>query len=184
MNSPDRGHQAPTLLLVDDDDVFRERLARAFRERGFDVETHASVAAATAALGEESPEYALVDLRMPDASGLELVRTLHERDPATRIVVLTGYGSIATAVRAVKDGAADYLTKPLDFPRIAAALCGHELDGSDDEELRSPSLARLEWEHIQRVLVECDENITQAAKILGLHRRSLQRKLSKYPSRY
>lgn len=176
--------QAPTLLLVDDDDVFRERLARAFRERGFDVETHASVAAATAALGDESPEFALVDLRMPDASGLELVRTLHARDPATRIVVLTGYGSIATAVRAVKDGAADYLTKPLDFPRIAAALVGSELAEDPAEELRSPSLARIEWEHIQRVLVECDDNITQAAKVLGLHRRSLQRKLSKYPARH
>lgn len=180
---------APSLLLVDDDDVFRERLARAFRDRGFVVETHRSVDAALAGGEGESPEFAVVDLRMPGASGLELVRILHARDPATRIVVLTGYGSIATAVQAVKDGAADYLSKPLDFPRILAALLGTsdapgpEAGPNDTDELASPSLARLEWEHIQRVLLECEGNITRAAKSLGLHRRSLQRKLDKYPAR-
>lgn len=178
---------APTLLLVDDDAVFRERLARAFRERGFVVETHGSADAAMAVDTSESPEFAVVDLRMPGASGLDLVRHLHLRDPATRIVVLTGYGSIATAVQAVKDGAADYLSKPLDFPRILAALVGDRTDTDEaaprDDELASPSLARLEWEHIQRVLLECDGNITRAAKTLGLHRRSLQRKLDKYPAR-
>ena len=175
---------APTLLLCDDDAVFRERLARAFRERGFVVETYGSVDAARARTDLESPEMAVVDLRMPGPSGLELVRELHARDPATRIVVLTGYGSIATAVQAVKDGAADYLTKPLDFPRIHAALLGTRSDPeADGSELSSPSLARLEWEHIQRVLLECEGNITHAAKTLGLHRRSLQRKLEKYPAR-
>lgn len=179
---------APTLLLVDDDDVFRERLARAFRERGFVVDTHGSVDSALTGIADasESPEFAVVDLRMPGASGLELVRILHGRDPATRIVVLTGYGSIATAVQAVKDGAADYLSKPLDFPRILAALLGTQ-DTPDAEQrevdFASPSLARIEWEHIQRVLLECDGNITRAAKTLGLHRRSLQRKLDKYPAR-
>lgn len=177
---------APTLLLVDDDDVFRERLARAFRERGFVVETHGSVDSALGTDTGESPEFAVVDLRMPGASGLDLVRSLHARDPATRIVVLTGYGSIATAVQAVKDGASDYLSKPLDFPRILAALLGPQ-DTPDAEqleaELASPSLARIEWEHIQRVLLECEGNITRAAKTLGLHRRSLQRKLDKYPAR-
>ena len=177
---------APSVLLVDDDDVFRERLARAFRDRGFVVETHASVDAALAGGEGESPEFAVVDLRMPGASGLELVRILHTRDPATRIVVLTGYGSIATAVQAVKDGAADYLSKPLDFPRILAALLGTQeasQPADADADLASPSLARLEWEHIQRVLLECEGNITRAAKSLGLHRRSLQRKLDKYPAR-
>lgn len=175
---------APSVLLVDDDDVFRERLARAFRERGFVVETHGSVAAALDEARTESPEFAVVDLRMPGASGLELVRELHARDAATRIVVLTGYGSIATAVQAVKDGAADYLSKPLDFPRILAALLGTQEDAEAEQGIwASPSLARLEWEHIQRVLLESDGNITRAAKALGLHRRSLQRKLDKYPAR-
>ena len=173
---------APTVLVVDDDATFRERLARAFRERGFLVETRESVEAARTADRAESPELAVIDLRMPGASGLELVRELHARDPATRIVVLTGYGSIATAVQAVKDGAADYLTKPLDFPRILAALTGTSDEATPDD-WASPSLARLEWEHIQRVLLECDDNITHAAKALGLHRRSLQRKLDKYPAR-
>jgi two-component system response regulator RegA len=175
---------APSVLLVDDDAIFRERLARAFRERGFVVETHGSVEAARSADAAESPEFAVIDLRMPGASGLDLVRELHARDAATRIVVLTGYGSIATAVQAVKDGAADYLSKPLDFPRILAALLGtQEEPGTGQGDWVSPSLARLEWEHIQRVLLECEGNITRAAKALGLHRRSLQRKLDKYPAR-
>lgn len=177
-------NSTPSVMLVDDDEVFRERLARAFRERGFVVETFDSVTAALQSPSEESPEYAVVDLRMPGGSGLQVVAALHARDETTRILVLTGYGSIATAVEAIKLGAADYLTKPVEFTHILAALAGTPIGEESPEHAETwvvPSLARLEWEHIQRVLVEAGGNITRAAKLLGLHRRSLQRKLEKYP---
>ena len=133
---------------------------------------------------EESPELALVDLRMPGASGLSLVRTLLEIDPHTRVVVLTGYGSIATALEAVRLGAVHYLQKPADVDEILAAFHRDELPPSESPAppTHVPSLARAEWEHIQRVLTDCGGNVSQAARLLGVHRRSLQRKLSKYPA--
>jgi len=166
-----------TLLIVDDDDAFRERLVRAMRDRGFDACGVSHHAAAMEAARHESPELALVDLRLPSQSGLDVVRDLKALDPSTTVVVLTGYGSIATAVEAVKLGAASYLTKPADADRILAAFDGVQPGG----DAAVPSLARVEWEHIQRVLADCDGNVSLAARRLGIHRRSLQRKLSKHP---
>ena len=174
----------PTVLVVDDDERFRERLARAFEARGWDATAVGSGEEAIACAAEESPEHAVVDLRMAGMSGLELVDALVANDPSTNIVLLTGYGSIATAVEAVRRGATDYLTTPAELDEILRAFEKRGLDqGSGD--LGSPehvsSLARAEWEHINRVLTECGGNISQAARLLGLHRRSLQRKLAKYP---
>ncbi len=148
------------------------------RDRGYDAIGVADHSAALSAARNDSPELALVDLRLPGESGLSVVRDLKDLDPSTVIVVLTGYGSIATAVESVKLGAAGYLTKPADADQIVAAFEGKQ--PSDEAEV--PSLARVEWEHIQRVLADCAGNVSQAARMLGIHRRSLQRKLSKYPS--
>ena len=167
-----------TLLIVDDDAVFRERLVRAMRDRGFEATGAADHAAAMSAARHDSPELALVDLRLPGESGLTIVRDLKALDPATVVVVLTGYGSIATAVASIKLGAASYLTKPTDADRIVAAF-----DGTLPAQVATvPSLARVEWEHLQRVMADCGGNVSQAARALGLHRRSLQRKLSKDPA--
>ena len=172
---------ARTLLLVEDDDTFRGRLARAFRDRGLVVVEAATGEAAMDAARADSPELAVVDLRLPRASGLDVVRELLTLDPTTAVVVLTGYGSIATALEAVRLGARHYLTKPADADQVLAAV-----DGTSSAQQAPahdvPSLARVEWEHIQRVLQDCHGNVSQAARLLGLHRRSLQRKLSKYPS--
>ncbi|MBU8897924.1 two-component system response regulator [Corallococcus sp. H22C18031201] len=175
--------QHPSVLLVDDDATLRERLGRAFRERGWEVTTAADYEAALVAARRESPEYAVVDLRMPGHSGLELVRDLLAVDAATRIVVLTGYGSIATTVDAIRLGAVNYLPKPADVDDILAAFARatHEPAVAAPETLQAPSLARAEWEHIHRVLADSAGNISEAARKLGIHRRSLQRKLQKYP---
>lgn len=171
---------APLLLIVEDDERLRGRLARAFRERGYDVREAATAEAARAAAAADAPELALVDLRMPGMSGLDLIPALLAIEPATRIVVLTGYGSVATAVEAVRRGAINYLTKPADADEILAAFdpAHPSIDGPTE---RPMSLDRVEWEHINRVLVECQGNISEAARMLGIHRRSLQRKLAKYP---
>jgi two-component system response regulator RegA len=170
--------EARTLLVVDDDAPFRERLVRAMRDRGFEAVGVADHRSALEAAQQESPELALVDLRLGGDSGLAVVRDLRRLDPATVIVVLTGYGSIATAVESIKLGAASYLTKPADADQIVAAFEGTQ----PPEDAGVPSLARVEWEHIQRVLSDCGGNISQAARALGIHRRSLQRKLMKFPS--
>jgi two-component system, response regulator RegA len=169
-----------SVLVVDDDDVFRSRLGKAFEDRGFEVRLARGATEAVRLAQQDSPEFAVVDLRMPDASGLQVVRELHAIDPASVIVMLTGYGSIATAVEAVRLGAIHYLSKPVDIDQILSAF-----EGKSTQEASAgvPSLARVEWEHIQRVLTDCDGNISQAARLLGLHRRSLQRKLSKDPVR-
>jgi two-component system response regulator RegA len=172
-----------TILVVDDDHAFRTRLVRAFRDRGLEASGAASHEEAIAAARRESPELALVDLRLPGTSGLELVRDLKSLDPTTRIIVLTGYGSIATAVRSVQLGASTYLTKPLDADQILAAFEGACDPGAPPGPHLPQPLARVEWEHIQRVLADCNGNVSQTARLLGIHRRSLQRKLSKYPVR-
>jgi two-component system response regulator RegA len=180
MSSPDK----PSILIVDDDEVYRNRLARAFVDRGYDVRTAQDYDAAVAAAQTDSPELAVVDLKMPGKSGLELVKALVEIDPATKAVVLTGYGSIATAIDAVRLGAAYYLSKPADADDIVQAFARAEappLEPPAGEELKAPSLARAEWEHINRVLSDAGGNISEAARRLGIHRRSLQRKLQKYP---
>jgi two-component system, response regulator RegA len=168
---------ARSLLIVDDDGPFRERLVRAMRDRGFEVTGVPDHSAAIDAARNESPELALVDLRLPGESGLAVVRDLKALDASTVVVVLTGYGSIATAVESIKLGAASYLTKPADADQIVAAFLGIP----PPEGVQAPSLARVEWEHIQRILADSGGNVSQAARVLGIHRRSLQRKLAKRP---
>lgn len=176
----------PSLLIVDDDDVLRERLGAAFRERGYEVLTAPGCEQALEIAQRESPELALVDLRMPGHSGLEVVRGLKEIDPGTRVVVLTGYGSIATAMDAIRLGATNYISKPADVDDIITAFAKTDDPPTippPDAEYTAPSLARAEWEHINRVLSDCSGNISEAARRLQIHRRSLQRKLQKYPPR-
>jgi two-component system response regulator RegA len=178
---------APRVLVVDDDDTYRTALGRAFERRGFEVLAAGSVAEALEMVERAAPDFASIDLRMPGASGLELVRRLTALHPNVRVVVLTGYGSIATAVEAVKLGAADYLTKPADandllraFGVLPTATPSATPDAGPPA-AEVPSLARVEWEHISRVVVDCGGNISQAARLLRMQRRSLQRKLAKYP---
>src|SRR5262249_29886281 len=155
-----------SLLIVDDDQPFRSRLIRAFHDRGFDAAGAGSYDEAIASAQAESPELALVDLRLPGRSGLDLVKALKDLDPTTSVVVLTGYGSIATAVESVKLGATSYLTKPVDADQILAAF-----DATGPARPSTPvaqPLARVEWEHIQRVLADCDGNLSQAARVLGI----------------
>ena len=169
-----------TMLVVDDDEPFRSRLIRAFQDRGFETIGAANYEQAVAIIEVETPELALIDLRLPGKSGLELVKVLKALDPATSIVVLTGYGSIATAVESVKLGAASYLTKPVDADQIVAAFDPDHQVTTVPTAVAQP-LARVEWEHIQRVIADCGGNLSQAARVLGIHRRSLQRKLAKNP---
>ncbi|MGF1547486.1 MAG: response regulator transcription factor [Thiotrichales bacterium] len=175
--------ERPSLLLVDDDDAFRGTLARVLARRGFAVATAPDVATARKLAEAESPEYAVIDLKMPGESGLVLVRALHHLDPGTRIVVLTGYASVATAVEAIKLGAIHYLAKPVGGDEIVAALERTEGDPGIPVGDNPVTLNRLEWEHIQRVLADHGGNISATARALKLHRRTLQRKLGKRPSR-
>ncbi|MBY4893985.1 ActR/PrrA/RegA family redox response regulator transcription factor [Rhodobacteraceae bacterium N5(2021)] len=167
-----------SLLLIDDDEPFLRRLERAMEKRGFEVEAAGSVAAGTAIATARPPAYAVIDLRLEDGNGLDVVETLREKRPDTRIVVLTGYGAIATAVAAVKMGATDYLSKPADANDITSALLAEE------EEMPPPpenpmSADRVRWEHIQRVYELCDRNVSETARRLNMHRRTLQRILAK-----
>jgi two-component system, response regulator RegA len=174
----------PSLLLVDDDDLLCDALARALSIRGFDVRTALCAEAAIAVASASPPDYAIVELRLPDATGLGLVSRLVALDPHTRIVVLTGYGSIATAVEAIKLGATYYLAKPADADQIVVAL---NRDAGDDQvpvSCKPMSISRLEWEHIERVLREHKSNISETARALSMHRRTLQRKLAKRPARH
>lgn len=168
------------ILLVDDDEVFRERMARALRDRGHAVVTAADVPAALAAATEHRPAYAVVDLRMAGPSGIALIGPLLEGAPDVRIVMLTGYGSITSAVEALRAGAHDYLSKPVDADQVLAALTGEPAQAAQPA---TPSLARAEWEHIQRILGDCHQNISETARRLGITRRTLQLKLKKYPPR-
>lgn len=177
-SSPSEGRA--TILVVDDDAVLRGTLVHAFVARGFDATGAAKVEDALSLSRKDPPEYAVVDLRLGSESGLDLVRELLREEPAMRIVVLTGYGSIATAVEATKLGAVYYLAKPADIDDILRAF-GREgsVPVPFDDGAEAPSLARAEWEHINRVLADCGGNISEAARRLRIHRRSLQRKLSK-----
>ncbi len=171
----------PTILVVEDDEAFRSVLLAAFDVRGFEARGAADAASAIEAARLDSPEMAVVDLRLPDGSGLDVVSGLKALDPATAVVVLTGYGSIATALEAVRLGAVHYLTKPTDADRILAAFELGLAARPRSLPLRTPSLARVEWEHLQRVLTDCAGNVSEAARALGMHRRSLQRKLGRPP---
>jgi two-component system, response regulator RegA len=172
--------EGASILVVDDDPTFRERLARAFRNRGLDVRVAAGFEDGLASVTEDAPELAVIDLRMPGKSGLQLLKAIKAIDPETRVVVLTGYGSIASAVEAMRSGAVHYLQKPADADQILAAFTP-EVEEEDPKTPRPLSLARAEWELIQSVLTECDGNVSAAARRLGMHRRTLQRKLLKHP---
>lgn len=167
-----------TLLLVDDDEAFVKRLAKAMEKRGFVPETAGSVAAGRAIAISRPPAYAVVDLRLEDGNGLDVVEALRESRPDCRIVVLTGYGAIATAVAAVKFGATDYLSKPADANDITNALLakGEAMPAPPENPM---SADRVRWEHIQRVYEMCDRNVSETARRLSMHRRTLQRILAK-----
>ena len=173
----------PQLLLVDDDELFCQVLEKALEKRGFDVLVAHDVCHALEVMDENHlPDYATVDLSMPgEFSGLKLVEKLHDMQPEMKIVVLTGYASITTAIEAIKLGAVHYLAKPANADEIVAAF---DKAGGDSEAGVSGnpvSVKRLEWEHIQKVLADCNGNISETARELGMHRRTLQRKLSKRP---
>ncbi len=173
-------NECATLLLVDDDATFCRVLSTALTRRGFCVSIAHSVEEALPLAVDNPPEYAVVDMKMKGAPGLVLVKALHELDPNTRIVVLTGYASISTAVEAIKLGATQYLAKPANADEIVAAF-SHQADGNVPLTTQPTNIENLEWEHIQRVMREHDHNISATARALNMHRRTLQRKLNKPP---
>ncbi len=175
--------EKPSLLLVDDDEDFLNALAPAMRKRGFLVSLANSAESAFELAKQEAPEFAVVDLKMSGNSGLVLVRQLASLNAGTRIVVLTGFASIATAVEAIKLGATHYLAKPVDADEIVAAFEKQSGNAELELSINPLSIDRLEWEHIQRVLTEHDGNISATARSLNMHRRTLQRKLGKNPSK-
>lgn len=167
-----------TLLIVDDDRPFRERLARAMQARGFEVVLAETVREGVAIARERPPAFAVVDLKLEDGNGLDVVETLHETRPNARVIVLTGFGNIATAVAAVKSGAVDYLPKPADADDILGALLAPP--GRKPMPPENPMSAdRVRWEHIQRVYELCGHNVSETARRLNMHRRTLQRILAK-----
>jgi two-component system, response regulator RegA len=168
----------PTLLLVDDDKPFLQRLARAMEIRGFTVAIADSVEAGLASVKSHAPAYAVVDMRLGDGNGLDIIEAIRARREDTRAVILTGYGNIATAVNAVKLGAIDYLSKPADADEVFAALTRRS--GEKVAPPENPMSAdRVRWEHIQRVYEMCDRNVSETARRLNMHRRTLQRILAK-----
>jgi len=173
--------EAASLLLVDDDVTFCRVLKSALEKRGYCVAQAHSVEEAIPIIEANPPEFAVVDLKMKGASGLILVKRLHEIDPNTRIVVLTGYASIATAVEAIKLGATQYLAKPANADEIEAAFI-HSANSKTSVKAQPTQIGNLEWEHIQRILHEHDGNISATARALNMHRRTLQRKLTKPPT--
>ena len=170
--------QDSSLLIVDDDAPFRTRLGKAMEKRGFAVTLAESVAEGLSATKAQPPAYAIVDLRLEDGNGLDVVEAIRETRPESRVVVLTGYGAIATAVAAVKIGAVDYLAKPADADDIETAL-RVETDGKPAPPENPMSADRVRWEHIQRVFELCDRNVSETARRLSMHRRTLQRILAK-----
>ena len=167
-----------SLLIVEDDKSFLQRLARAMESRGFTVTTAESVAEGLTQLETSSPAFAVVDMRLDDGNGLDVISALKRRRPDARAIILTGYGNIATAVNAVKLGAVDYLSKPVDADDVVAALLA--LDGRKAEPPENPMSAdRVRWEHIQRIYELCGRNVSETARRLNMHRRTLQRILAK-----
>jgi two-component system response regulator RegA len=174
-------NESASLLLVDDDVTFCQVLSAALRKRGFSVTVAHSVEQAIPVALACPPEFAVVDLKMGGAPGLVLIKALHELDPNTRIVILTGYASISTAVEAIKLGATQYLAKPANADEIVAAF-GHAADSNATIQTQPTPIMHLEWQHIQNVLQAHDFNISATARALDMHRRTLQRKLSKPPT--
>ncbi len=171
-----------TLLVVDDDLPFRERLSRSMEKRGFEVNSAESFASASEIIETKIYDYAIVDMRLSDGSGLELIKKIQSKSPVTKSLLLTGYGNIATAVAAIKSGAIDYLPKPAEIDQIYDAL-------TNSKEVLPPppenpmTADRIRWEHIQRVFVQCNRNVSETARRLRMHRRTLQRILNKHAPR-
>ena len=186
MNDPSLVSSRP-LLIVDDDVTFVRVLSRALDSRGFEIVTATNADEARSQTRRHHPRYCVLDLKLGDENGLKLFAELQALVPDMRLLLLTGYASIATAVEAIKRGAHDYLAKPVDADAVVRALLEEEGTVNEDELPEAPeaplALRRLEWEHIQRVLTECDGNISETARRLGMHRRTLQRKLGKHPVR-
>lgn len=189
MNDPIPTVSSRPLLIIDDDVTFGRVLSRALGSRGFDVIQASNADEARALSRRHQPRYCVLDLKLGEENGLRLIPELQRIVPDMRVLLLTGYASIATAVEAIKRGAHDYLAKPVDADAVVRALLdGDNAPGADDDDVvdapEAPlALRRLEWEHIHRVLTECDGNISESARRLGMHRRTLQRKLSKHPVR-
>lgn len=178
----EQSNQTRSILLVDDSIVLRDRLGLAFQERGFRVAMASNFDEAVAVFQRAPTELAVLDLRMPGKPGLALLQELKRISPTTQFVILSGFGSIATAIDAIRLGATNFLPKPADADDILNAFArgGLEVDVPEaDEEIPVPTLAQAEWEHIHRILADCGGNISEAARRLGIHRRSLQRKLRK-----
>jgi len=171
-----------SLLVVDDDLPFRERLSRSMQKKGLEVDSADSFASAAEIIEKQSYDYAIVDMRLTDGSGLELIKKLQIKSPGTKSLLLTGYGNIATAVAAIKSGAIDYLPKPAEVDQIYDAL-------TNSKEVLPPppenpmTADRIRWEHIQRVFVQCNRNVSETARRLRMHRRTLQRILNKHAPR-
>ncbi len=182
-HSTEREKQDTHFLLVDDDVIFNETLARSIRRQGYSVATATNSADAITSAKQMTANYVVLDLKIGDETGLDLIKPLIELNSACKILILTGYSSISTAVTAIKMGAADYLCKPVRTSEILTALLDNQssVAAEETEQKDAPSIKRLEWEHIQRVLQEQEGNISAAARILGMHRRTLQRKLQKRP---
>lgn len=172
---------ARLVLIVDDDQAFADTLGRALGRHGFSVQVAYGVKGALAQARAAVPQYAVIDLRLAEESGLSLIEPLRELNPKIHMVVLTGYASIPTAVKAIKKGVHNYLAKPVSTKAVLDALLNEETAEEESEEYDAMSLRRLEWEHIQRVLDEHDGNISATARALKMHRRTLQRKLAKKP---
>jgi two-component system response regulator RegA len=170
--------ETESLLIVDDDEAFRVRLGRAMEKRGFETVLAASVSEALQSVRDNPPQFAVVDLRLEDGDGLDVVNAIHEAREDARVIMLTGYGNIATAVAAVKAGAIDYLAKPADADDIEKALRAGPGERAAPPE-NPMSADRVRWEHIQRVYELCDHNVSETARRLGMHRRTLQRILAK-----
>lgn len=167
-----------TMMILDDDAPFRTRLGRAMEQRGFEVETYETVSEARRAVRDKPPAFAVLDMRLEDGNGLDVIDQLHEARPDCRMVMLTGYGNLATAVSAVKRGAVDYLAKPADADDVCKALLANR--GEAPEPPENPMSAdRVRWEHIQRVYELCGKNVSETARRLNMHRRTLQRILAK-----
>jgi len=178
LDTNSKGH----LVIIDDDQVLGDRLGKALERRGFEVTVITSVAEALEWIEDTTPDFALIDLRLADGNGLDVVQKIKETAPACRAVMMTAYGNIATAVSAVKAGAVDYLTKPADADAVEAVLLG-DGEGRPAVPERPMSAERVRWEHIQRIFEQCDRNVSETARQLGMHRRTLQRILAKYAPR-
>lgn len=175
----DAGGMSPrSLLIVDDNKIFLQQLARAMQVRGFDVVEAQSSAEGLSCVEQRPPDFAVVDMRLRDGNGLDVISALKMRRPQSRAIILTGYGNIASAVRAVKIGAVDYLAKPVDADDVTAALLSTQQEPPDPPE-NPMSANRVRWEHIQRIYELCGHNVSETARRLGMHRRTLQRILAK-----